>query len=296
MSPTADSSTLQHLEVLSNIMVAWPEKTYLVSAQHGLVYIPIPKNACSNVKRWMLKLCGLHAEHNHFDHTRQGDIHHCDKHFGIHDCASKELTSEEMLEHLKGDAHFRFTVVRNPWARAVSCFLSKFCNYSAYPQIVSQLNMFLGSRGESVTFRQFVTQICATQPCIDVHWAPQWLFLCRGFDGKTPVLHDLDLIGRFEQLEECIRTVGGHLGVDSKLDTRTNSVRYQTSAAEPVLERSWADVPSMELRAHKREHGAYPSTRLFYDADLVESVRETYRWDITLFGYEGGAPQIESAS
>lgn len=89
---------------------------WLVNVQARLAYCPIPKCACSTVKRWFALGIEGQAPNLH----RGGAIHnHCREHYSV---SSKRPWSG--AARLRG--YTSFVILRDPVARAVSGFVSKF--------------------------------------------------------------------------------------------------------------------------------------------------------------------------
>jgi hypothetical protein len=102
--------------------------------------------------------------------------------FGAHKIAGK-------------DRYFRFTFVRNPWARLVSCWLSKFKHYPSHP---TKPGVRHRSLYREMPFEEFALFVCSVPDAkADVHFKSQHCFLPEeviytGFEETF--LWDFDMI------------------------------------------------------------------------------------------------------
>jgi len=137
---------------------------------------------------------------------------------------------------------FSFAFVRNPWDRMASI------HGNPDPQLV-RVGRNRGLHLDELSFEEFVQ---ATADLDHAHLAPQVEYLV-GEDGELLV----DLVGRFEELEQDFARVCQRLGVSSRLPHAN---------------------PSPARRKRRHYHSLYsPRTR--------ELVAERYRRDIEAFGY-----------
>ena len=103
----------------------------------------------------------------------------------------------------KWDFCFRFTFVRNPWDRLVSCWENKIGPRGRQPGAAPGLRKTLGD--QKVSFREFIKTITVPQNLdADPHWQPCSL----GFPSK-----DIDFIGRVENFEEDFKVVLKEIGL-----------------------------------------------------------------------------------
>jgi hypothetical protein len=148
---------------------------------------------------------------------------------------------------------FRFTFVRNPFVRVLSCYLDKIVN--SIPERMRLLPILgLDPKAGAPDFRSFLEAIAATPlPDHDVHWAPQvWLL--------QPDHVPYDFIGRMERFDVDLAHVCDRLGID-----RTPSPpAHSTGAAE-------------QIASH-------------YGPEETALVRSIYGEDFKRFGYDERAP------
>jgi hypothetical protein len=112
-----------------------------------------------------------------------------------------DLTGDEHEEMLFGESTFRFTSVRNPYERLVSCYLNKIADGRQYP-----LAFRLRRKGE-VTMLSFL-KFVADQPPLerDVHCRAM-VDLC--FSGRVKYT---DIV-RYESFEDDLRRILKELGM-----------------------------------------------------------------------------------
>jgi hypothetical protein len=268
----------------------WPANRYYVSRQHRLLYCPIAKVACTSLKVWWAEnecgpLVGEKSEMlrpNHDSHRQFTFDHWAD-----------ELGDEP----LDDPRWFRFTFVRNPWARLVSAFLNKFVSWNRIaPKLIDEFRRGLPTRmarqivspstdnvlppwwlfrsaqqwSEQFTFRQFVNHLTTCDLAqADVHWRPQSEFL-----GPF----EFHFIGRFEQLDRDFDELLRRLGHKRAL-RQMNATKYSASSRS---EECVVDWPLFRLR----KLGAAPHYRRFYTPSLARTVGRLYYEDAEQFGYQ----------
>jgi hypothetical protein len=259
----------------------FPENTYLIDVSRALVYIPIPKVACTSLKTWFLQTAP--------------DV-------GIQpDPTSWKVNAwlgAEGRRYLLDDAaplsdgrNFQFTFVRNPWSRLVSAFLNRIVGrgveyrnlmtrfsrtswYRFHKRLPYELRRRITGVGWSerseVTFRQFVLrEVAVNAPMeMDPHWRPQHTFLGA---------HRLDFVGRFERLTEDLEILSAKLGIQGDLPERNRSTYVERRSGE-----CFADCAQSDLRALP----AMPHYTQFYTPDRVAEVARVYATDIERFGYD----------
>lgn len=147
-----------------------------------------------------------------------------------------------------------FSVVRNPYARALSCYLQKVApnpkrrNERTRERLVS-VGGLDGSR--EISFSTFL-DVAERFPLADRHWAPQWLNLVQ---PVAPVR--VFYLERLAELSAFLTECG--LGLNSYADDRVNA------------------ASQMDL----------------YDSTSLERVRRLYADDFAMFGY-GDDPAVQA--
>jgi len=184
------------------------------------------------------------------------------------DLGSREVTDE--LWRLLGENgrysdYFKFTFVRNPWARVVSCWKNKI--HEPKEDVITKIiNKYQGLR-PNMPFDEFVRFLSESpfgrDESANRHWASQFLFIT---DPSGRVL--VNSIGKTEKLKDDFESIRQQIGL-------------------PQLELPWLNTrlgwnPGKETLAN--ENSRY--YRDFYNTETRELVRRRYRIDIEAFGYE----------
>ena len=137
-----------------------------------VVYIELPKASSSYVLTKLLEFVGTDTSNIRNVHKRS--------HSGL---ASPDSVGARAFSALLRDPEcFVFTVVRNPYLRAISCYCDKFLNTSIGDgSYISNLVMaanklygFMAVPGRPLTWPEFVDFVVLTAPMkIDAHWTLQ---------------------------------------------------------------------------------------------------------------------------
>ena len=173
-----------------------------------------------------------------------------------------QLTPAHFESLLDSPDFFRFTFVRNPFTRLLSCYLDRVQALRSVPR--KQVAEVLGRPvEEEISFADFVAAVSRLDPLqMNEHFRPQWAL-------ASPDVVDYGFIGRFESLAVDLRHVLERIwpnrGAD--IDTSVNLSPKKTSADERL--------------------GS------FYTPELIRTVAAIYADDFGIFDYE---PSIESAS
>lgn len=259
----------------------FPEDTYLIDQSRHLIYIPIPKVACTSLKVWFLKTSP--------DLDIQPDPASWKVNAWLGNEGNRYLLQD--FAPLQDDRMFRFAFVRNPWSRLVSSYLNRIVGRGTeYRRVMKKLSRGGWYRFDrralyyarkrlrgvgwperaEVTFREFVMREVAVTSAkeMDPHWRPQCMFL-----GS----HELDFVGRFERLAEDLGVLGQKLGIGTDLPELNRSQYVDRSNGE-----CFADCTQAQLRAML----ARPRYQQFYTPDLVDEVARVYANDLDRFGYD----------
>ena len=214
-----------------------------VSERHRCVFVEVPKAGCSVVKR-VLQYCEVDGEG--FDPSAS-----------VHDRSISPLAAPLKdglpLEEVFGtpSPYFRFSFVRNPYTRALSCYLEKI----AGEQWLRDMRLpDLGfDPHEDVSFVQFLRAVAEQPPGeMDIHWAPQHFLL-----SLQQVRYDF--LGRFESFHADLRRMIDAVGL---------------AAPESLLQQRTAHAT-----------GAGSRLQEFYDDEALALVRDIYRDDFATLGY-----------
>jgi hypothetical protein len=220
-----------------------------ISVRRRCVFVEVPKAGCSVVKRAL-----------QFSEVEGQGI---DPDASVHDRALSPLAAPVSggfdLAEVFGSpsSFFRFSFVRNPYSRALSCYLEKI----AGEQWLRDLRLpELGFAPDAdVSFPEFLRRVAEQEPRhMDIHWAPQHHLL-----SLQRVRYDF--LGRFENFHADLKRLVEHL---------------ELGVPEELLNRRTAHVTNAGQRLTQ-----------FYDQEAVELVQEIYRGDFDTLGY-GRDPRL----
>lgn len=219
------------------------------------IFVHIPKTAGRSVEKFFLNKLGLDRD-NADDRQQLLIVDNDDPARGTQKLT--HLSASEYVDcgHITKEefsSYFKFSFVRNPWARIVSEY---------------RYRNFLGHK----SFKDFVLNKLPEPGWDDKyrHIMPQTEML---YDGEGRLL--VDFVGRFERLQNDFDHVCEHLGFTESTLPHVNS----------------SDKKSRELRRkirnrlrHNGENNFRNYTE-FYDAETRKTVANMYRADIEAFGY-----------
>jgi len=238
----------------------------MISHQDKCLFVHIPKAAGQSVESVFVERAGLTWQ------TRESLLLRPNKQPELGPPRLAHLTASEYVDlgYISADEfsdYFKFSFVRNPWARLVSEY-----NY----------RRGLGDKGYQCDFKTFLFQGFPTAQCDDYtcgqdyfrHVIPQWQFL---FDDKGMQL--VDFIGKFESLQSDFDTVCQKLGLapitlPHKNKTLTTGIKQKLQQKLKQKLKQWLAIDN------SKPHYSY-----YYDAESVAFVRDLYQKDIELFGY-----------
>lgn len=221
------------------------------------VYSMIPKNGCTTMRLSIALANGAIA-----DRTEWEWIHQNNDSFRP---SFKELAL----------ASYRYTVLRCPYGRLVSCYLDKIVKRTPDAQKFLAASKYAGDL-DKLTFRQFCEEI--VKPAVrisNMHWRPQIDFL---------VYADYDDYFCFEDFAAIAPVLKSRIGlelIDARPMARHDSSHYKSINASL----SFADVELSHLEAMLL-NGFYPAPEKFYDKELRQSVYSAYQADFALYERE----------
>jgi hypothetical protein len=238
---------------------------YIVSDEYRFVYFAIPKVASSSILSSLLPffdyfdanektIKGLAKESVLIDHKGQPIA---GPHTGAHKLFSRspfQINKQLLLDgmHNVYDDYFKFTFVRNPWDRLLSCYMSKVVPERFAGSFKSYSNVAFR---DDMSFQEFAEAVCLIPDEVaNIHFCSQHVFVCSRGSGNNVLA---DFVGRFENLEEDFEFVTKRIGINAQLPHVADTSSTRGS-------RSYRD---------------------FYDEKLARMVGERYRKDIKIFGY-----------
>jgi hypothetical protein len=229
----------------------------VVLPHERVLFLPMPKAACTSVLWALAELVGMCPE------TFEGStLPEPSAELTVHDMNAwapehrlSEYQGDARRRVLHGDGWLRFTVVRDPWRRLWSAWVSKLLLRE--PRFVTLYGdepwfpRIPAAPGDVIEdFRRFAAAVGAGAAA-DVHWAVQ-------HDLATQL--PLDHIGRAEQMGETFRRLYAHTG-------------------EPAPQ-----------AAARRNESALALPPHAYDDDTAGIVRRHYWEDFEAFGYDEAPP------
>lgn len=212
-----------------------------VSHQFRYVYLRIPKAANSTV------LYTLRAAETGDTSLNRDEIESLKKNHGTR---LSELSRKQLNQVL--GSYFKFTVVRHPFARLLSCYLDKITT-TKYPTIKSHVSKYFNKHiNDYVSFDEFLFFLeKGNNIRLDGHWARQTELIVM------PVTL-IDYVGKVESIETDMKEITRRIyGVDKKIQ-------------------NW--IP------HRTNSGDKLST--YVTDERIEKVFTLYRDDFLSFGYD----------
>lgn len=206
-------------------------RRYYVDEDKELIYCVNFKVACSSI------LACLYAKES-IDNI---SIHH--------------LTADHMKEEYlseKEKQYFKFTFVRNPFERLVSCYESKYhTDRDKHHRSELQFDYYLGGRiRKDRGFRNFVKKIVKISPrMMETHFMLQYDLL---YDKAGHPF--VDYYGKYENLQEEFSTI-----------QKKYNLKELPHYNKTIDNKNWMD---------------------YYDLEIAELVNKKYRKDIEFFGYQ----------
>jgi len=224
----------------------------MILEKHKCLFVHIPKTAGQSIENYFLNLDGLNWGKRASLLLRRNN----DRKKGPERLA--HLTAEEYLDYdylSENDFSnfFKFTFVRNPWARLVSEY--RYRNLD-----------------RKVEFKKFVMSGLPEEDYYSDsyrHVMPQYRFI---FSANMELL--VDFVGKFENLQEDFNLACSRIGVSQGHIPHIVS----TGRFKRLLNKIFTPV----LPNNKLSKTDY---RSFYDNDLKAYVEEMYKKDVSLFDY-----------
>ncbi|MBK9710390.1 MAG: sulfotransferase family 2 domain-containing protein [Kouleothrix sp.] len=215
-----------------------PREFYVVDALR-LAYLPIPKSACSSIKIALAKPAGI-------DYDLDRGIE------GIHGHGKWRREIGRLSEAQRG--YYRFSFVRNPFERLVSCYRQKIL-FTPTPEMPHPFYQpYFFALPANTSFADFAERVCRIpDPLSENHFKSQYALL---YDAGELLV---DYVGKLEQIER---------------DWAPLAERYQLA---PLL---------IQTNVSKHRPGAHSDYRRYYTEPLARMVYERYRQDVESFGYQ----------
>lgn len=198
-------------------------RRFIVDAEKQLVYLNNPKVACSSIKK------SIFGEH-----------------LNIHAYVG-EYTVNELSPEMED--YYKFTFVRNPYKRLISCFEDKCIQH---PDDGCWDSYFLSDLFRIDNFNQFIWRVCLIPDCMaEPHFAGQYQSV---YDKKGKCL--VDFVGKIENIGE------EYTPIRERLNLLPLS---QSNQASSLTGKNWMD---------------------YYTPFTAALVYHKYKKDFMTFGYE----------
>jgi hypothetical protein len=222
--------------VYSDLMRDGFEPTALIDIAPAcrVLYIVIPKAASSTIKAVLATTNGRENLSLREIHKRR-----------VSKLKGPEAFSPASLHEIATSPEwFRFSFVRNPYARLVSCFADKFSgrvmsrNDGYADQLLSYRPQY---EGKAITFLEFAEFACETaKHRINTHWNLQSDILAM--PGIS-----LDFIGKVESFDEDFPPIAERLGLPTKAGVHVNRsersdwIDYYTPTLATMVQRAYQE-------------------------------------------------------
>jgi len=209
----------------------------IASHKNRFIYVALAKTASSSLKLDLAKNLGIH----------QGQVH-------LHEIPFEGI--DRKFFNPAYQSYFKFTIVRNPWDRILSCYLNKikmdknFNNVffrNGIPMTFERFGVFYAG----MSFEQFVDEISDIPDEIaDSHFRSQAFCVLDQSDNLL-----VDFVGRFENLKSDVERIYSVLNFDC------------------------SELPHLNPSPERSHYSRY------YTAKTMKQVYERYRRDVEVFGY-----------
>jgi hypothetical protein len=216
----------------------------MLSHHHRCIFVHIPKNGGTSIE----SIVWPHREEYTSDNLwsdRTPDPANQYNSDGLQHLFARDIQREVGPSAYR--EYFKFSMVRNPWDKAVSQYLFFFRR--------PDFRDYLGA-SRRTSFKKYL-RLCGQKP--HVHWQPQYLFLTDANGDEI-----VDYVGRFEHFEDSVRDIVN--GINASHAKESNKVKLGA-------------IP--HINAGNRE--AYWN---YYDDESRELVAELYREDILRYNYQ----------
>jgi hypothetical protein len=249
----------------------------LIDVDKRLVYVAIPKNACTELKTNFVLNSGYRDS---FLSSR----------LPIHDFCGKLVTDASFRKTFLEPNYFRFVVLRDPLRRLVSAYLNKIVRpqrnqrqYLSLPMLEHTIRSAQRLSGvtfdpvRSITFEEFVHFLATADDTeCNRHWLPQFRF--TGTD-LTVYNH----VGKVERLQETFDLLSERFHYVWEINVNSNlmgSKRRFTNYSSSVQLPEPHKVLPRDLDLFENN---VPLHSMFYTPALIGIVRERFSIDFQLY-------------
>jgi hypothetical protein len=225
----------------------------MICREFNFLFVHIPKSAGQSIEQFFVEKLGMDPREDRAHFLLQANDDPSRGTEKLAHLSAREYVRDGYVSQQEFDRLFKFTFVRNPWARIVSEY--RYRNYFHHR-----------------SFRDFVLNKLP-QP----GWNDKYRHVMPQFD----LLHDengkllVDFLGRFENLYQDFDTVCRRLGIDDS----TLPHRNPSNKRSRNLKRSFRNRLFFNGENSKRHYSE------FYDRETRDAVTRLYQRDIDAFGY-----------
>ena len=254
----------------------FPVPHTLVDPVRGLVYLSIPKNACTLLKATFV----MNGPHRAAYLASGRDIHR------FWSSLKKENPPPDSL---MSPDYFRFVVLRDPARRLLSAYLEMFVRnrHNNTPEIawhvtrtVRETQAALGishNPERSISFAEFVRFLSRADDLdCDVHWMPQ---VCLA--GRNLGIYDH--VGRVDRLDETMSLLTSRFGMTpetSMLPHHLLGAAHEATYCETSALKNPFDALPRELDEYV---DGVPMPEQFYTEELKNLILKRYAEDVALY-------------
>ncbi len=173
---------------------------------------------------------------------------------------TKKPLSRLLKRNPEYNNYFKFTIIRNPWSRTVSCYNKRVVNINALKKVYL-LSRFKGLN-PNMTFKDFIRWLNTKEGSderADKHWKSPHKFLMDG-NGKIRC----DYVGKLESLSSDLEIIFQKIGLK--------------------FSKEWIGKKASSYELHKKP--AHKDYRDYYDKTTRELIRKRYKEYIRWSGYK----------
>ncbi len=250
------------------------KRRLIVNHEYRFIYCPIHKNASTSMLAALFQLAKGRRKKALTDVS---DLQ-IRTYISLNHSLSN-YTYASATDFLSSD-YFKFTIVRNPWARLVSTYANYFVRLPLEKHTVSKMAKVVASYEygdeadrylDKITFEQFVKYVFAKKDNeINPHCVSQTQYLAEiGYD----------YIAKMENLNLNLLHIREKLKLPIELG-RKNKTAYSASCDD------YDDCYNLTPSQIRNLEGGIPLYKKFYNSELVEMVRQRYTEDIEKLGYD----------
>lgn len=227
----------------------------MICDKHKCIFVHIPKVAGQSVEHFFLNKLDLDWDTEKDQLYLMNNTDPAKGTEKLAHLAASEYVGCGHISQQKFDEYFKFSFVRNPWARLVSEY--RYRNYFRYKSFKDFVLNKMPSPGFDDKYR---------------HVMPQYDMLYE--NGRCLV----DFVGRFETLQQDFDKVCEHLGFDESKLPYVNSSEKKSR----IFRRKVKNLIYRNGESRKKHYAEY------YDDETLATVSEYYKNDIEVFEYSFG--------